>query len=140
MEHPSSLDTAPLLTKARVLVVEDDFLILMELEAVLRDAGADIAGLCRNVREALAAADGGGDVGVALLDVRLGNDTVAPVARALTEHGTPFVFYTGQVDTDPILAEWPDCRVVSKPAAPHTIVTALLDAMRMGACPGCGAA
>jgi DNA-binding NtrC family response regulator len=130
-EHPRNLDSTPLLAKARVLVVEDDFLILLELEAMLLDAGADIAGLCRNVREALAAANGDGDVGVALLDVRLGGETVAPVARALSERGTPFVFYTGQVDIDPTLAEWPGCRIVSKPAAPRTIVTALLEAMRL---------
>lgn len=128
-DHPSSPDTTPLLAKTRVLVVEDDFLILMELEAVLQDAGADIAGPCRNVREALSIANGS-DIGAALLDVQLGADTIVPVARALSARGTPFVFYTGQMASDPILAEWPGCRVVAKPAAAHTIVAALLEAMR----------
>lgn len=124
MEELEKADAAPVLNGVRVLVVEDDFIISMELEAVLLDAGAEIAGLCRNVQEALAVADRN-DVAVALLDVRLGSETVTPVARRLAEHRIPFVFYTGQVDVDPLLAEWPGCAIVAKPASPSAIVGAL---------------
>ena len=120
------LDVTSALHGARVLVVEDDFIISMELQSVLTEAGAVIAGACRTVKEALALVDDD-DLALAILDIRLGKDTIAPVARQLTRRGIPFVFYTGQVETDPIRAEWPDCRIVPKPAQPRTIVAAMAD-------------
>ncbi|MBV9702621.1 MAG: response regulator [Methylobacteriaceae bacterium] len=107
-----------------MMVVEDDFIIAMELESVLADAGAEIVGLCRTVEDALDYADEEG-LAAAVLDVRMGRDTSAPVARRLMERGIPFIFYTGQVDTEFIRAEWPACRILSKPAAPEMIVAAV---------------
>lgn len=112
----------------RVLVVEDDFLILMELEAVLADAGVCEAVLCRSVPEALAAVDD--DIDAAILDMRLGPDSVAPVAHELSRRGTPFLFYTGQAANDPELAIWPGNKVISKPAAPQTIVAAVRNLLK----------
>ena len=129
MEEPGKVDAAPALGDARILVVEDDFLISMELEAVLRDAGAEIVALCRTVDEALAVADGN-EVTVAVLDVRLGREEVIPVARRLAERGTPFVFYTGQVNTDSLHAEWPSCKIIQKPAHPTAIIRALVEQLR----------
>jgi DNA-binding NtrC family response regulator len=117
--------TGSLLKGARVLVVEDDFLILMELETILSEAGAEIAG-CRTVEDALALAAKNG-LAAAVLDIRLGRETIAPVARELARRGIPFVFYTGQIDTDAMRAEWPDCIIVPKPAQARTIVTAVAD-------------
>jgi len=114
---------------ARVLIVEDDFFILTELEGILTDAGAQAAVPCRNVSEALWALDRH-CIEVAILDVRLGGETVAPVARELSRRQTPFLFYTGQIGSDPDLAEWStgrDCRIIGKPAASQTIVAALAD-------------
>jgi DNA-binding response OmpR family regulator len=117
-----------LLKGARVLVVEDDFLILMELETILSEAGADIAG-CRTVKDALALAENN-RLAAAVLDISLGRETIAPVARELARRGIPFVFYTGQIDNDAVRAEWPDHRFVPKPAQPRTIVTAVADLLR----------
>ena len=109
---------------ARVLVVEDDPLLLLELESILQDAGAEIVACCRNVKDGLMAVEKNG-VAAAILDVRIGRTTIAPVARQLAERGTPFLFYTGQVENDPALAEWSDHVVLSKPARPATIVAAV---------------
>jgi DNA-binding response OmpR family regulator len=119
----------PDLRGARVLIVEDDALLLMELESILLEAGAVIAGCCRTLKEGLAAANSDG-VAVAILDVRLGRDTIAPVARKLASRGTPFLFYTGQVETDPILAEWTDRTILTKPAQPSVIVAAVANLLR----------
>jgi DNA-binding NtrC family response regulator len=115
-----------LLRGVRLLVVEDDVIISMELEAILSEAGAEITGCCRTVKDALVLAEKNG-LAAAILDVRLGRETVAPVARELARRGVPFVFYTGQIDTDMMRAEWPDCTIVSKPAQPRTIVKAVAD-------------
>jgi DNA-binding response OmpR family regulator len=111
---------------ARVLLVEDDFLILAELEQVLSEAGAEVAGLCRTVEEALRLA-AGNSLSAAILDIMLGQESVAPVARKLDEAGVPFVFYSGQAGTDPIRREWPACKILSKPARPQAIVNALAE-------------
>jgi DNA-binding NtrC family response regulator len=111
---------------ARILVVEDDFLISMELETILSEAGAEIAGSCRTVKNALALVERE-DLAAAVLDIRIGRESIEPVARQLTRRGVPFVFYTGQVDTDAIRAEWPGCRFVAKPARPPALVKAIAD-------------
>jgi DNA-binding response OmpR family regulator len=113
------------LAGARVLLVEDDRLILMELEAVVEDAGAKIVGTCTDVAGALAVVTRGEKIDAALLDVRLGRHSIAPVARALREHGVPFVFYSGQTETDPIHLEWPTVKIIHKPAPPWAIVSAI---------------
>ena len=113
------------LSGARVLVVEDDFLIALELAATLSDAGAEVVGPSATVEAALSCAQDE-TLSAAILDIRLGSETVAPVARLLADHHVPFVFYTGQSKSDPTSAEWPDCRVIAKPAHPNTIVKAVL--------------
>lgn len=99
---------ATLLGGARVLVVEDDFLIGLELSAILSDAGAEVVGPLSTVQSALHAAHDG-TLSAAILDVRLGNQTVVPVARQLSDQHVPFFFYTGQSKADPLQAEWPGC-------------------------------
>jgi len=137
MEQPFRFGVVPALRGARVLLVEDDVLLLMELEAILRDAGAEIAGCCRTVREALAVTERDG-LAAAVLDVRVGHETIAPVARQLASRGTPFIFYTGQVGNDPDLAEWTGCRVLSKPARASAIVAAIAEALRAAPAAGRG--
>jgi DNA-binding NtrC family response regulator len=109
-----------------VLVVEDDFLLLAELEAVLHDAGTDTVHACRTVGEAIALLDQR-DISAAILDVRIGRDTVAPVARKLAGQGIPFFFYTGEISRDGFMSEWPERRILSKPAQPQVIVGTLAD-------------
>ncbi|HUI20555.1 MAG TPA: response regulator [Methylocella sp.] len=125
-QHGIKPDSGRVLDGARVLIVEDDFIIALDLETTLTEAGARITGPCRTVKEALATLDGAGESPeAAILDIRLGKETVAPVAQQLCERGIPFMFYTGQVDTDPIRRAWPDHKIVSKPANYRTILAAV---------------
>lgn len=126
MQERSRPREIALLQVVRVLVVEDDAILLMELEMILGDAGADVVGSCRTVQDALAIVHNK-PIAVALLDVRIGGETIAPVVRQLRKHGTPFLFYTGQIGRDPALAEWPGCRIVAKPAPGRTIVAAVAE-------------
>ena len=129
MNHPCNADDPPPLNGTRVLVVEDEFIIMLELASLLEDAGAEIVGPFAGMREALAAAQVEA-IDAAVLDLRVGNDNIAPVARKLAQRGIPFVFYTGQTETDPMLAEWPGYRVLGKPAEPAVIVAALVRLLR----------
>jgi CheY-like chemotaxis protein len=81
----------------RVLIVEDELMIRILLEDMLRDLGYTIAGEAGRVEEALEAARNV-DFDLAILDVNLNGQPVLPVADALAARGTPFVFATGYGD------------------------------------------
>ncbi len=86
--------THPLLTGKRVLVVEDEYLIALEVENALLDAGCIVVGPFASVQAALAAAKVE-NVDVALLDVNVAGEMVFPVAYVLEAKGIPFLFVTG---------------------------------------------
>lgn len=121
------------LSGVRVLVVEDDWLLAMDLQDTLIDAGAVVVGPCQSLDEAMARANIE-DFTVAVLDFSLGADMALPIARRLVRRGVPFIFYTGKSARDSSLAEWRDCPIVEKPASPSVLVSALRTALsRVGA-------
>lgn len=107
-----------------VLLVEDEPLIALELQSLLADEGALVVGPGRDLDESLRLARSNG-VSAALLDVRLGGETVAPIAEALSERGVPFAFYTGQTETDEVRACWPGAPVLAKPAPSRQVVAVI---------------
>jgi DNA-binding NtrC family response regulator len=132
MNHQVKDEPAQALKGARILVVEDEFLIAMELDSILLDAGAEVVGPCGSTAEAhflLRKVDG---VRAAILDLRLGNDTSIPLARHLTRQGVPFIFFTGQVDMSPIHAEYPTATIISKPFQRSAILAALANIIEPG--------
>ena len=78
----------------RVLVVEDEAMIMTLVEDMVTELGHRVAGLAASVEEAAGLAEGG-DFDVALLDVNLQGQTVESVAATLARRGKPFVFTTG---------------------------------------------
>ncbi|MGD9738035.1 MAG: response regulator [Bauldia sp.] len=117
------------LAGARVLIVEDDAIIVLDLEAVFMDAGAVVIGPCRTVKAALTTLESE-RCDAAILDLRLGRDDAGPIARMLDRQGTPFLFYTGQSASDPLLKEWEGHAVVGKPAQSRILVAAVADLLR----------
>jgi FixJ family two-component response regulator len=65
--------------------------------------------------------------GRSVLNVRLDRDTSLPVARQLKERDIPFVFVTGQLNSDRDLAEWQDAKIIPKPFHRRTILVAVVD-------------
>lgn len=107
---------------ARVLFVEDDPIIGWDTADILRTAGADVVGPIGRVDRALQVAQS--EVfNAALLDVRLTDGLVLPVAMALKQKRVPFAFYTGESMLHPDLADAvPHYKVLSKPASAALIV------------------
>jgi CheY-like chemotaxis protein len=122
MMAQSTKDDHPL-SGVRVLIVEDDPLMAMDLEDTLAEAGAVVVGLCQTLNEAMARANVD-DFVVAVLDFSLGPDTASLVARQLVRRGVPFVLHTGKSSRDPSLAEWA-CPIIEKPASPRALVSAI---------------
>lgn len=84
------------LADRRVLVVEDEYLIAMEMAHCLSAAGAEIVGPVANTEQALALIDAG-PLDAAVLDVNLRSKAVYVVADRLRERGVPYLFATGEV-------------------------------------------
>ncbi len=79
-----------------VLVVEDEYLVALDLQIEIERSGAAVIGPVGRLSDALHLADHTTPLDVAVLDVNLHGETVFPVADLLVERGIPFVFATGQ--------------------------------------------
>jgi CheY-like chemotaxis protein len=89
------MDNAAMLGGRRLLVVEDDYLVAMDLADELTDHGAEVVGPAGSVEEALALVAADSAIDGAVLDINLRDEKVYPVAEALRSRGIPFVFTTG---------------------------------------------
>ena len=91
------MDEGDDLAGLRVLIVEDEFLLAMELETLVEGGGCTTVGPASSVRQALALINGE-HPDIALLDVNLKGERATPVAAALQERGVPYVLITGYSD------------------------------------------
>ena len=112
-----------------VLIVEDEFLIAMDLEAMLRGHGWRVLGPAATVAEALRLLDGGETPDVALLDVNLRGRTVAPVAEVLRERSVPIVLASAYDQAGSIADVLADAPNVGKPSHKRHLLVALKRAM-----------
>jgi DNA-binding response OmpR family regulator len=108
----------------RVLIVEDNALLLLDLEATLHEAGAQVIGAVTCCNESLLLLERTLP-DAAILDFQLVDETSAPIARRLTSARIPFLFHTGQENHDHRLEEWPERRVLVKPALPCAVIAAV---------------
>jgi len=86
--------TDTMLSGARVLVVEDEMMLLMMIEGMLEDMGCESFSAVATVKQALAILDTK-TFDVAMLDLNLNGDRSYPIADALAARGVPFLFSTG---------------------------------------------
>lgn len=107
-----------------VLLVEDSMLIALDVEDMLRSLGATrviTAATVRQAREAIL----GDEIGFAILDINLGNDTSLSVAEQLQERGIPFAFASGYGEQAQLDGVFAGHEVISKPYGRAEIADAL---------------
>ena len=108
----------------RVLIVEDEMLVAMELESLLDERGCVVVGPAAGIDQALALLEDQ-QPDIALLDINLGGRLVTPVAAALSERGVPFALLTA----DPRLAvgerELAKAPILEKPVSYRSLVAAI---------------
>lgn len=80
--------------RLRILIVEDEMLVAMNIEDMLTELGHEVVGIASRIEPALALAREGG-FDAAMLDVNLAGDRSFPVADLLVERNIPFLFATG---------------------------------------------
>lgn len=88
------MDEQSPLSGLHVLVVEDIFIVALDLSCQLEDLGCAVVGPASSVKQALETID---EVALdgAVLDVNLAGEQSFPVAQVLASRGIPFFFLTG---------------------------------------------
>ena len=99
---------------ARILVVEDSFLITLTLEEIFSDLGWKLVGPATRLEDALLLARTE-KFDAALLDVNLNGLMSWPVAAVLKERDIPFAFSTGYDIATVLPLNLAGTHVISKP-------------------------
>ena len=126
MSAPDNADE--LLRGLRILLVEDDPLIRLDLEASLSELGAVVTAAA-DVRKALTAIETS-TLDFAVLDFELGAETSEPIAQAVQARKIPFLYLSGYSEYDQRFTRWPDIRVLAKPLSAARIARGIEDALK----------
>ncbi|HEY2706543.1 MAG TPA: response regulator [Caulobacteraceae bacterium] len=114
----------------RLLVVEDEALVAMQLEDMLDELGCVVVDVAGTVSRGVAlAADEAVPLDGAILDVNLGGEKVYPVAERLAERGVPFVFCTGY-GLSGIAGEFAHVPTLAKPYNQRQLHDLLVEGLR----------
>lgn len=108
----------------RILIVEDDALLGLDISLQLKEAGFRVVGPANSVASAFKLiAQSGCDA--AVLDVNLGGETAEAVAIELRTQGTPFIVLSGYT-SDQHPPGFHGAVTLIKPARPGDLVASLL--------------
>jgi CheY-like chemotaxis protein len=111
------------MTNARILIVEDEWLVAANIEAVLEDQGHQSIGIAADTETALQLAQKKPDL--ALVDINLRDGPTGPdiAERLYRDHGVPILFVTANPRMSPGLTG--AIGVLSKPCGDATVAAAV---------------
>ena len=107
-----------------VLIVEDEFLIALDIGIAFENAGAIVVP-ARTLADATRLVEGD-DLSAAVLDFGLADGDADALCNRLTERHIPFVLHSGYAHVGDAYRSG---IVVPKPANPNTLVDALVQAL-----------
>lgn len=116
------------LRERRILVVEDELLVAMEMEDLLVEHGCAVIGPAIDVNAALGLV-ASEPLDAVLLDLNLGGAVATPVASVLCSRGIPFVVVTGYSKKQSRSPDLQDVPILEKPVDRHSLVRALKRAL-----------
>ena len=111
-----------------VLVVEDEFIIALDLSETVRDLGFRVEGPFADKENAFIAIDRHMP-DCAILDVKTADGDVYPLADALADAGVPIIFHSGHIAPDDIADRYPEARTCSKPCPHDQLITMISGAL-----------
>jgi CheY-like chemotaxis protein len=114
---------ANLLSGKTILVVEDEFLLALQLEELVESLGGRVRGPYRRLDHAMEAARQH-DFDLAILDINLGGAMVYPLADDLAERQVPFVFLSGYSGAN-LPERFRSVTRLSKPCDPDALIAVL---------------
>lgn len=119
-------------TKAlRILIVEDEILVAMNLEDMLGELGHNVVEIATRITQASAMA-ASSKIDLAILDLNLAGSLSFPVADILLQRGIPFMFATGY-GSQGVTENYRDEFVLVKPYGLHELQSAINKLMSISA-------
>jgi DNA-binding NarL/FixJ family response regulator len=115
----------------RILVVEDEMLLAMEMESLLEQQGCVVLGPASDVSHAMHLLESERP-DAAVLDLNLKGVHSTAVAASLAARNVPFVIVTGYGEAQSTDQEWQGRPRLSKPVTERALVRALANIL------GCG--
>src|SRR4051812_32621322 len=106
----------------RILLLEDEYLIAMDVELLCREHGAAEVAIKLSLDEL--GDQSLEDFDVAIVDLILSGASTLPFAERLRSRDLPFVFASGYAGED-VATRFPGVRIVSKPYAETDLIEAI---------------
>ncbi len=118
----------PKIDGLRVLVVEDEALVALQIEDMLTGLGCVVVGPASRVGQALELLHGQ-QVDAAVLDINIAGELVYPVADELASRGLPYIFATGY-GASGLTDAYRGRPVLEKPFPKGALLQAMLDSLQ----------
>jgi CheY-like chemotaxis protein len=114
--------------RPKVLVVEDEFIIALDVAETVRDLGYALEGPYEGKEGAFRAIEEELP-DCAILDVFTSDGEVYPLADALTDAGVPIIFHSGHVSPSEVRQRYPGAWACAKPCSPDKLIDVLQEAV-----------
>jgi len=121
----SGIAPSAILQGQTILSADDEPLICLDVEDILREAGAEV--ISTHDIDHASRAIHTKPLSAAVLDIHLGPDPIDPLCDDLKIRGVPFVFSTG--DPEAVSHGWGPVPVLTKPFARSDLIGALINAL-----------
>jgi DNA-binding response OmpR family regulator len=111
-----------------VLVAEDELIIGVDLCDTVEEAGYEVAGPYDSASSAIDALEHR-TPDLAILDVRLDDGEVFPLAEKLMAANVPVIFHSGEVSPSEVSDRYPNAHALAKPCPPNEIIATMREAL-----------
>jgi len=109
----------------RVLIMEDEFIVGLDLSDMTQELGFSVEGPYATVAEGEKVLERHRP-DAAVLDVQLADGEVFPLADLLVRLGVPIIFHSGHADIAALTARYPEARSAAKPCPAELIASYLV--------------
>ncbi len=111
-----------------VLVAEDELIIGVDLCDTVEEAGFEVEGPFDTASSAIDSLERR-TPDLAILDVRLDDGEVFPLAEKLMAANVPVIFHSGNVTPDEVSDRYPQAHALAKPCPPNQIIETMREAL-----------
>ena len=111
-----------------VLVAEDELIIGYDLCDTVQEAGFEVQGPFDTAQSASDAVDRR-KPDLAILDIKLEDGEVYPLAEKLMAANVPVIFHSGNVGTGEVSDRFPEAHALAKPCPPDRMIATVQEAL-----------
>lgn len=112
----------------RILVAEDELIVAFDLCDTVEEAGFEVEGPHAGISSAMLAFQKE-KPDLAILDIRLDDGVVYPLAKKLEAEDVPIIFHSGLYSHDEVKEYFPEAKTLVKPCPPSAMLKAVNDVL-----------